>query len=39
VHSFGPHFLTGRTAVNRNQAKLDVRFAGANAVRRRQAVL
>src|ERR1700758_3408505 len=27
VHSLGPHFLVGRTAVNQDQAKLDVRFA------------
>jgi Xaa-Pro aminopeptidase len=39
VHSLGPHFLAGRTAVNQEQAKLDVRFAGANAARQRQAVL
>jgi Xaa-Pro aminopeptidase len=29
----------GRTAVNQDQAKLDVRFAGASAARARQAVL
>ena len=39
VHSLGPHFLAGRTEVNQDQAKLDVRFAGASALRRRQAVL
>lgn len=39
VHSLGPHFLAGRTTVNQEQAKLDVRFAGASAVRARQAVL
>jgi Xaa-Pro aminopeptidase len=39
VHSLGPHFLAGRTAVNQEQAKLDVRFAGASAIRARQAVL
>jgi hypothetical protein len=33
VHALGPHFLAGRTAVNQEQAKLDVRFAGPNAVR------
>ena len=39
VHSLGPHFLAGRTTVNQEQAKLDVRFVGANAARARQAVL
>ncbi|HLH96366.1 MAG TPA: M24 family metallopeptidase [Xanthobacteraceae bacterium] len=39
VHSLGPHFLAGRTEVNQDQAKLDVRFSGPNAARRRQAVL
>jgi Xaa-Pro aminopeptidase len=39
VHSLGPHFLAGRTTVNQEQAKLDVRFAGASAIRARQAVL
>jgi Xaa-Pro aminopeptidase len=39
VHSLGPHFLAGRTAVNQEQAKLDVRFVGPNGVRARQAVL
>jgi len=39
VHSLGPHFLAGRTLVNQEQAKLDVRFVGANAARQRQAVL
>jgi Xaa-Pro aminopeptidase len=39
VHSLGPHFLAGRTQVNQDQVKLDVRFAGASAVRQRQAVL
>jgi Xaa-Pro aminopeptidase len=39
VHSLGPHFLAGRTQVNQDQAKLDVRFVGANAARQRQAVL
>jgi Xaa-Pro aminopeptidase len=39
VHSVGPHFLAGRTEVNQEQAKLDVRFAGASAVRQRKAVL
>jgi Xaa-Pro aminopeptidase len=39
VHSLGPHFLTGRTAVNQEQAKLDVQFAGPSAVRHREAVL
>jgi Xaa-Pro dipeptidase len=39
VHSLGPHFLMGRTAVNQEQAKLDVRFTGAQSVRQRHAVL
>ena len=26
VHSLGPHFLAGRTTVNQEQAKLDIRF-------------
>jgi methionine aminopeptidase len=39
VHSLGPHFLAGRTEVNQEQAKLDVRFVGASAVRKRHAVL
>jgi len=39
VHSLAPHFLMGRTAVNQDQAKLDVRFAGANTARARHAVL
>ncbi len=39
VHSVGPHFLAGRTTVNQEQAKLDVRFVGPNAVRQRAAVL
>jgi Xaa-Pro aminopeptidase len=39
VHSLGPHFLAGRTQVNQEQAKLDVRFVGANAARQREAVL
>ncbi len=39
VHSLGPHFLVGRTAVNQDQARLDVRFAGPNAARQRHAVL
>src|ERR1700756_3857337 len=39
VHSLGPHFLAGRTTVNQEQAKLDVRFVGPNGVRARQAVL
>jgi Xaa-Pro aminopeptidase len=39
VHSLGPHFLMGRTQVNQEQAKLDVRVVGANAARQRQAVL
>jgi Xaa-Pro aminopeptidase len=39
VHSLGPHFLTGRTSVNQDQASLDVRFAGPNALRTREAVL
>ena len=34
VHSVGPHFLAGRTLVNQDQVKLDVRYAGANAARR-----
>ena len=39
VHSLAPHFLMGRTQVNQDQAKLDVRFAGPNTVRARHAVL
>ena len=39
VHSVGPHFLAGRTLVNQEQVKLDVRYAGANAARARQAIL
>jgi hypothetical protein len=39
VHSLGPHFLAGRTLVNQDQVKLDVRYAGASAVRQRKAVL
>jgi methionine aminopeptidase len=39
VHSLGPHFLMGRTTVNQDQAKLDIRFAGPNAARPRPAVL
>jgi Xaa-Pro aminopeptidase len=39
VHSVGPHFLAGRTLVNQDQVKLDVRYAGANAARVRQAIL
>ena len=39
VHSLGPHFLAGRTLVNQDQAKLNVCFVGANAVRQRKAVL
>jgi Xaa-Pro dipeptidase len=39
VHSVGPHFLAGRTLVNQDQVKLDVRYAGANAARTRQAIL
>jgi Xaa-Pro dipeptidase len=39
VHSLGPHFLAGRTEVNKEQANLDVRFIGPNALRQRQAVL
>src|SRR5215813_205615 len=39
VHSLGPHFLAGRTEVNQEQARLDVRFAGASAIRQRKAVL
>jgi Xaa-Pro aminopeptidase len=39
LHSVGPHFLAGRTQVNLDQVKLDVRYAGANAARQRQAVL
>src|ERR1700719_135630 len=33
VHSLRPHFLTGRTQVNQDQAKLDRRFARPNSVR------
>ena len=39
LHSVGPHFLAGRTQVNHDQVKLDVRYVGANAARQRQAVL
>ena len=39
VHSVGPHFLAGRTLVNQDQVNLDVRYAGANAARARQAIL
>jgi Xaa-Pro dipeptidase len=39
VHSLGPHFLAGRTLVNQDQVKLDVRYAGLSAVRQRKAVL
>ena len=39
VHSLGPHFLAGRTQVNQDQAGLNVRFVGTNAVRQRKAVL
>ena len=39
VHSVGPHFLAGRTSVNQEQAELNVRFVGPNAVRGRAAVL
>ena len=39
LHSVGPHFLAGRTLVNQDQVKLDVRYAGANAARARQAIL
>ena len=39
VHSLGPHFLAGRTQVNQNQARLNVRFVGANAARQRKAEL
>jgi Xaa-Pro aminopeptidase len=38
LHSVGPHFLAGRTLVNQDQVKLDVRYAGANAARVRQAI-
>src|ERR1700688_2471753 len=39
LHSVGPHFLAGRTLVNQDQVKLDVRYAGANAARVRHAIL
>jgi len=39
LHSVGPHFLAGRTTVNQDQVKLDVRYVGANAARQRKAVL
>jgi Xaa-Pro dipeptidase len=39
LHSMGPHFLAGRTTVNQEQAKLDVRFVGASTARVRKAVL
>jgi Metallopeptidase family M24 len=34
VHSLGPHFLAGRTLVNRDQIDRNVRYAGSNAARR-----
>lgn len=39
LHSVGPHFLAGRTQVNQDQVKLDVRYVGANAARQRKAKL
>jgi Xaa-Pro dipeptidase len=39
LHSVGPHFLAGRTQVNMDQVKLDVRYAGPNTARVRNAVL
>ena len=39
LHSVGPHFLAGRTQVNQEHVKLDVRYVGANAPRQRKAVL
>ncbi|MGD0024822.1 MAG: M24 family metallopeptidase [Xanthobacteraceae bacterium] len=39
VHSLGPHFLAGRTQVNQDQAKLNVRYVGANTARERKAIL
>jgi Xaa-Pro aminopeptidase len=39
IHSVGPHFLAGRTQVNADQAKLDVKFVGPNAARVRKGVL
>jgi len=39
LHSVGPHFLAGRTQVNQELVKLDVRYVGANAARQRKAVL
>lgn len=39
VHSLGPHFLAGRTEVNRDQLQLNVRYAGGNAAPARGAVL
>jgi len=39
LHSVGPHFLAGRTTANQEQAKIDVKFVGANTARVRKAVL
>ncbi len=39
LHTVGPHFVAGRTQVNLDQVNLNVRYAGANAARVRQAVL
>jgi Xaa-Pro aminopeptidase len=39
VHSVGPHFLAGRTMVNQDQVDLGIRYAGANAVRVRKAMI
>lgn len=39
VHSVGPHFLLGRPAVNMENVKLGVVFAGPQSVRPRDAVL
>jgi len=39
LHSVGPHFLAGRTQVNMDSVKLDVRYVGANTAKVRKAVL
>ncbi len=39
VHSISPHFLAGRPRVNMENVDLAVRFAGAPAVREREAVI
>jgi Xaa-Pro aminopeptidase len=39
LHSVGPHFLAGRTQVNMDTVKLDVRYVGANTAKVRKAIL